>query len=48
MSDLFGVKGRRWLAGQLERLPEHEQAMAAACLRQIDFLDQRSRWSTAT
>jgi transposase len=40
MSDLFGVKGRRWLADQLERLPEDEQAMAAACLRQVDFLDQ--------
>jgi transposase len=40
MSDVFGVKGRRWLAEQLEGLPEHEQTMAAACLRQIDFLGQ--------
>jgi transposase len=40
MSDLFGVKGRSWLAEQLERLPTDEQAMAAACLRQVDFLGQ--------
>ena len=39
MSDLFGVKGRRWLAEQVERLPVDEQTMASACLRQIDFLD---------
>jgi transposase len=38
MTDLFGVKGRRWLADQLRGLPEDEQTMAAACLRQIDFL----------
>ena len=39
MSDLFGVKGREWLAEQVERLPRDEQTMARACLRQIDFLD---------
>ena len=38
MTDLFGVKGRRWLAEQLECLPEAERTMASACLRQIDFL----------
>jgi transposase len=40
MTDLFGVKGRSWLAEQLERLAEDEQTMAAACLRQVDFLGQ--------
>ena len=37
MSDLFGVKGRVWLAEQ--ELPEHEREMIAACLRHLDFLD---------
>jgi transposase len=36
-SDLFGVKGRGWLAAQ--ELPEHEREMVEACLRHIDFLD---------
>jgi transposase len=36
-SDLFGAKGREWLATQ--ELPEHERAMVEACLRHIDFLD---------
>ena len=40
MTDLFGVKGRQWLAEQVESLPEDEQAMACACLRQVDFLDE--------
>ena len=34
-SDLFGVKGRRWLAEQ--QLPPDEQATATALLRQLDF-----------
>jgi transposase len=37
VSDLFGVKGRDWLAGQ--ELPAHEREMVDACLRHIDFLD---------
>jgi transposase len=37
MSDLFGVKGRAWLAEQ--ELPAHERAMVDACLRHLDFLD---------
>jgi transposase len=36
-SDLFGAKGRAWLAAQ--ELPEHEREMVEACLRHIDFLD---------
>ena len=34
-ADLFGIKGRAWLAGQ--DLPADEQAAAAALLRQLDF-----------
>jgi transposase len=34
-ADLFGIKGRAWLAEQ--RLPADEQAAAAALLRQLDF-----------
>ena len=37
MSDVFGVKGRAWLAAQ--ELPDHEREMVAACLRHLDFLD---------
>src|SRR5207247_2284298 len=37
VSDLFGVRGRRWLAAQ--ELPPDEQETVAACLRQIAFLD---------
>ena len=37
VSDLFGVRGRRWLAGQ--DLPADEQETITACLRQIEFLD---------
>src|SRR6266540_3355794 len=37
VSDLFGVRGRRWLAAQ--DLPADEQETIAACLRQIEFLD---------
>jgi hypothetical protein len=37
VSDLFGVRGRRWLAAQ--ELPADEQETVAACLRQIEFLD---------
>jgi transposase len=38
VSDLFGVRGRRWLAAQ--ELPADEQETIAACLRQIEFLDE--------
>jgi len=38
MSDVFGSKGRAWLA---ERpLPESEREMVEGCLRHLDFLDQ--------
>jgi transposase len=37
VSDLFGARGRRWLAAQ--ELPIDEQETVAACLRQIEFLD---------
>jgi len=36
MSDVFGVAGRRWLAG-LE-LPAHELRIVESCLREVDFL----------
>jgi transposase len=38
VSDLFGVRGRRWLAAQV--LPADEQETVAGCLRQIEFLDR--------
>src|SRR6266542_559897 len=38
VSDLFGARGRRWLAAQV--LPEDERETVAACLRQIEFLDR--------
>ncbi|HEY8779913.1 MAG TPA: IS110 family transposase, partial [Solirubrobacterales bacterium] len=37
VSDLFGVRGRRWLA--VQDFPVDEQETVAACLRQIEFLD---------
>jgi transposase len=37
LSDLFGVKGREWLAG-LE-LPLEEAETVAACMRHVEFLD---------
>ncbi len=37
-SDLFGVKGRRWLAELA--LPEEEREAVASALRQIEFLDR--------
>jgi transposase len=37
VSDLFGARGRRWLATQ--DLPADERETVAACLRQIEFLD---------
>src|SRR4051794_23068234 len=37
VSDLFGARGRHWLAAQ--ELPPDEQETVAACLRQIEFLD---------
>ena len=37
VSDLFGRKGRAWLAEQ--QLPEEEQETSDSVLRQIDFLD---------
>jgi transposase len=36
-SDLFGVKGRRWLAGL--RLPLEERETVDAAMRQVEFLD---------
>jgi transposase len=36
-SDLFGIKGRAWLASQA--VPPAEEETVAGCLRQIDFLD---------
>ena len=36
-TDLFGVKGRQWLADQ--ELPQEESETLNGCLRQIDFLD---------
>jgi transposase len=38
VSDLFGVRGRRWLEAQV--FPTDEQETVAACLRQIEFLDR--------
>jgi transposase len=38
VSDLFGAKGRRWLA-TLE-LPAEERETVDGCLRHVDFLDQ--------
>jgi transposase len=38
MTDVFGVKGRVWLAAQRELLPVDEQQTVDACLRQIDFV----------
>ena len=37
VTDVFGVRGRRWLA-ELE-LPEDERDTIAGCLRHVDFLD---------
>jgi transposase len=37
VSDVFGVRGRRWLA-ELE-LPEDERETIAGCLRHIDFFN---------
>jgi len=37
VSDLFGARGRRWLAER--ELPADERETVAACLRQIEFLD---------
>jgi transposase len=37
VSDLFGARGRRWLAAQ--DLPADERETVTACLRQIAFLD---------
>jgi transposase len=38
MSDVFGPRGRAWLAAR--PLPEVEREMVEACLRHLDFLDQ--------
>jgi hypothetical protein len=45
-SDLFGVKGRQWLA-ELE-LPLEESETIDACLRHIEFLGLRDRDGRAT
>jgi transposase len=37
VTDLFGVQGRKWMAGQT--LPDDELVLVEACLRNIDFLD---------
>ena len=37
VSDVFGVTGRRWLAGL--DLPDDERETIAGCLRHVDFLD---------
>jgi transposase len=39
MSDLFGVKGRVWLAERVAQLPLDERLTVEACLRQIDFVE---------
>jgi transposase len=39
MSDLFGVKGRTWLADQVEGLPLDERLTVDAGLRQFDFTE---------
>src|SRR5204863_9530967 len=44
VSDLFGVRGRRWLAAQV--LPTDEQETVAACLRQTPSSTARSDWSS--
>ena len=45
-SDLFGAKGREWLAAQ--ELPEPDRETVDACLRHVDFLDSEvaamDRW----
>ncbi len=38
VSDLFGVKGRRWL--ESIELPPEEQETVDGCLRQLDFCEQ--------
>jgi transposase len=40
-SDLFGIKGRRWLAEQV--LPADEQAAVAGLLRPLDFTGEELR-----
>jgi transposase len=39
VSDLFGVKGRRWLDEQVARLPLDEQLTVAGCRRQLEVID---------
>jgi transposase len=39
MTDMFGRRGRIWLAEQAERLPLDEQLSVDAGLRQVDFLN---------
>jgi transposase len=45
-TDLFGVKGRKWLT-ELE-LPVEERETLGSCLRQIAFLTPRSPTSTGS
>jgi len=40
-TDLFGIKGRAWLTGQV--LPADERRAIEACLRQINFFDSELR-----
>lgn len=39
MTDVFGVKGRVWLEDQCRIMPTDEQLTVAACLRQVDFME---------
>jgi len=39
VSDLFGVKGRRWLDEQVPRLPLDEQLTVAGCRRQLEVIE---------
>jgi transposase len=45
VSDLFGLKGRRWL--EEVRLPAYERETVDGCLRQLDFLRVRDRGDRA-
>lgn len=48
MSDLFGGKGRAWLAERSAELPLDERLAVDAGIRQIDFLSVKSTSSTSS
>jgi transposase len=48
MSDVFGVKGRAWLAEQVEGLPLDERLTVGVGLRQIDFTEVELASSTGS